>query len=1061
MKITLSTLVHIADYISNAGGVCLAFSCLGSRAARRYGEKGMQTFKTRLRLMRTLCDLSELKDAPSVSERITLEISGILKKIWREEWRYLDEREFQVPEHIKKAVQAKLDALSDEEKHDLNSFFSSVSLIQCDTDPVVKELARKGLYEEDFSAYQRYIKSLTLPHDGEESYQADLKAVQVALSEAKIRGDQNAIVRLAEKVQHYEEGEAKIARFIHTHTDESLKEFFKKWQEALKLHARPLTLAFGISTHEMSFTYAPEKQCWFFVNIGTKEVLDISIFDLDHLVSCIRTGLFFGNNKEMTMTCDAIVEPQDVDHFSDVNWNEFNPIVQPAEGKEATKRLYFACYNQDVKLAELLLKQGADPNNCDYPCDYPLHEAVRSRNKELVTLLLESKANPNIFVQSGKTPLTLAVQLDLPEIMDCLLTAGASSSLSTYGALLPRRVLKSKCSEKLLASGDILPAERLRDSAFLSILANQPTIFELDGWIAEASPRRRVITALKTNTVELDRFEEFDLVAQALRKLADYYRNILPSEKFLQLKKLIEASYNDFLQNAEITYDFLLQEAMIIFSDHPYEVKHQSEQKSEDQFAIRSAVKAKYLDIVKSLLGQTHQSHLPAVQDRLCRRAIKWGLLDVVRFLVEEQNHRPDALLKEAISAGYCHVVRYLLDKNFMCRVGKQELFEFAAQIGKFEIVKIFVEEQKIDVNHVVRDPALNLAALNGHLSVVKYLIGQNATIDIPDNYGHTALHEAVINSKFDCIKFLLAAGATINSIDKNNQTVLHIAVMRKNLIIVKFLIEHKADLRIVSKNGMTALQLAEKNRKIEIVNYLKGLNKIDDKENGVTGVAANPILDAKNDMPEDLQRQAKLILHEGEAKDVGAAQNLTAMQPAVKKEGDADAKCAQEAISVLNTKKYTTQDLQRRTFVNSVNAILQEVQTKETKDARCIQALATMQAEVKKAEDAKCTQEAVEVLQENLFCHLKALGQWHKATEIRGNALKNLKQQVADEKSSEKKLCILTKAKIKPLFYEHRNSSFFSGAFGRTQTIIQIDNMIRAIEIPEREARRLFTLIR
>jgi len=62
----------------------------------------------------------------------------------------------------------------------------------------------------------------------------------------------------------------------------------------------------------------------------------------------------------------------------------------------------------------------------------------------------------------------------------------------------------------------------------------------------------------------------------------------------------------------------------------------------------------------------------------------------------------------------------------------------------------------------------LLLAAANGHLSVVEYLINQKADINAKDDIGNTHLHYAAVNGHLSVVEYLINQKADINAKNKS-----------------------------------------------------------------------------------------------------------------------------------------------------------------------------------------------------------------------------------------------------------------------------------------------------
>ena len=84
----------------------------------------------------------------------------------------------------------------------------------------------------------------------------------------------------------------------------------------------------------------------------------------------------------------------------------------------------------------------------------------------------------------------------------------------------------------------------------------------------------------------------------------------------------------------------------------------------------------------------------------------------------------------------------------------------------------------------------LFLAAGEGRLDVVRYLLDQGADVNAHERFGNTALAEATYYGHVAVIKELLFRGAEINAISEGG-TALDIAINRNNMAVADLLRRH------------------------------------------------------------------------------------------------------------------------------------------------------------------------------------------------------------------------------------------------------------------------------
>jgi ankyrin repeat protein len=116
----------------------------------------------------------------------------------------------------------------------------------------------------------------------------------------------------------------------------------------------------------------------------------------------------------------------------------------------------------------------------------------------------------------------------------------------------------------------------------------------------------------------------------------------------------------------------------------------------------------------------------------------------------------------------------------------RQRYFSEAATDGNVHRMR-WLHLAGVSVNPHGAPPPLVLAAREGRVNAVRYLLDQGADVNARDNSGHSALAEATYFAQVPVIKELLARGANINALT-NGATPLDIAVSRNDGAVIDLL---------------------------------------------------------------------------------------------------------------------------------------------------------------------------------------------------------------------------------------------------------------------------------
>ncbi|PSN36090.1 hypothetical protein C0J52_20529 [Blattella germanica] len=196
--------------------------------------------------------------------------------------------------------------------------------------------------------------------------------------------------------------------------------------------------------------------------------------------------------------------------------------------------------------------------------------------------------------------------------------------------------------------------------------------------------------------------------------------------------------------------------------------------------------------------------------------AVKCGAENIVWIL----------LVSGASTQTYCHQYGYTP-------------LHWAVRLGMLEILKLIHSHnrdlscQTKDVNG--HDPT-HLAAMFGHVHIMKWLVRQRCLLDKPNKRGWTPLHVSVEFNQCEIVDFLIRKGMNlqIQTLNKS-MTALHIAARLGLDDMVSFLLSKGSDVNAENEKGLLPLHYAVKNNNVTCVkmlfNVAATLIKSNDKE--------------------------------------------------------------------------------------------------------------------------------------------------------------------------------------------------------------------------------------
>jgi ankyrin repeat protein len=229
--------------------------------------------------------------------------------------------------------------------------------------------------------------------------------------------------------------------------------------------------------------------------------------------------------------------------------------------------------------------------------------------------------------------------------------------------------------------------------------------------------------------------------------------------------------------------------------------------------ALCLAVELGRCDIVQLLLdhgfGTMNQEN---IIDIAMKSAVSEGCLEIVRLLFRNGaniHSNDDLALRVAIKSRKVDIVKYLIEHGaFM----DSEMLFLAAQHGNCATMKLLTERGRFMNVHAKNDFAFKLAAQEGHLPMIQYLVLLGADIHLDEEY---AFRVAASKGYFKVVEYCIQQGADIHA---ENDYAIRMAASEGHDRVVRLLLDHGANIH--AENNF-ALRHAAKGGHYDIVELL------------------------------------------------------------------------------------------------------------------------------------------------------------------------------------------------------------------------------------------------
>ncbi len=504
----------------------------------------------------------------------------------------------------------------------------------------------------------------------------------------------------------------------------------------------------------------------------------------------------------------------------------------------------------DRELVELFLKRGVDVKKPQFLI------TAATRGKEITELLLDHGARADAFPNHGPSPLLTAAMYRDANTVALLLARGFSAKHVDFqnGSTL-HYAASATVAELLIANGaDVnavntegktpLHAALFRgNKELLDCLVNRGAKLDAFG-MAALGHADDLGKYLKDNPLPVMKDKNFP---SALHLAAQFGQNdclAVLLDKGADLEGKTSDGRTPLHLAAEhghkATVEFLLKKGADL-----------NAKTTKDTFGPRSqtplqlALAAGQTEVVRLLVdkGAAPKLEGPTAM-QWWEYACQFKQLSLLRYFVEQglvtKAEELTAALLVAAEQGDLDLVKFLVSKGAVAKSaeGLRETPLLAAARGNRKAVVEFLLAKGADAN----EPAtLRWAVYYGHKDIVELLIRQGAALNNPgDLDGLDPLHSAVSANRLDLVKLLLAKGAD----PKKDERLLHYAAFQGSKPLVEALLDAGMDVNTTSASGFFLYYFSFLKR-LEVLDFFQDLDPAKPPPEDLNGVQAGTPLHA------------------------------------------------------------------------------------------------------------------------------------------------------------------------------------------------------------------------
>ena len=577
--------------------------------------------------------------------------------------------------------------------------------------------------------------------------------------------------------------------------------------------------------------------------------------------------------------------------------------------------LHHATKRGHLDIVALLLARGAKDNILDAVEETAETYLAKHVNADpnmwaIIKILKNPQAQENINIQNkhGQTALHFAALAGNSDLVDALLTAGASVTLSDKDGRIPLHCAAAAGNteafeillNKSLEIGADIKAKDKEEKTALHYAAENGHVAAINVLFLVGLDRNQKDSEGQTALHYAVSEEKEDAVSLLLKCDSDVNLQNAKRQSALHcaaktgdtaiLRILLAAgatvTLEDYHKKTALHYAAEYGDVAAIHALLQKNKNIINSQDSRGKTALHYAVSRKEPSVLKALVELGADINCTDDQGKtVLHYAVEANIKLSLNFLLgtsiqlSARDKSGLTALHSAVVAGNIHHMRALLEAGVKTdsrdNNGKTAL-HYAVEKGNAELVKVLIAARvSIDLQDAQGKTVLHYAVEKGNVELVKALIAARVSVDLQDAQGKTALDYV---TKPEMVDILIEAGANINHQDAQGKTVLHYAVEKGNVELVKTLLAAGVDKDPKDISEQTPLHYAVERGNLEIVKGLLGKQADVNVKNFLSETPLHYAVRKGN------SEMVEALLANGAEATVSAAQNKTPLHYAAEK---------------------------------------------------------------------------------------------------------------------------------------------------------------------------------